>query len=107
MLKTVFELISFDVFSVHLLTQLQKKRLQLNHKTNITQNHQKIKLYESLTSMDLKKPHSSRWVGGAEMWRQAETHRDTVWCREAVEQVAPHSHVVDKNWEEYLGSEGS
>ena len=31
-----------------------------------------------------------------------------VWHGDAmVEQVVPHSHVVDKNWEGYLGSEGS
>ena len=48
-----------------LLIQLQKK-LQLDLKTNITQHLQKIELYESPTTKDLKKPHSSRWVGGAE-----------------------------------------
>ena len=48
-----------------LLTQLQKK-LQLDYKTDTTQNCQKIELYGSLTAKDLKKPHLSRWVGGAE-----------------------------------------
>ena len=81
-----------------LLTQLQKK-LQLDHKTNITQNHQKIELCGRLPVEDLKKLLSSRWVGGVEMWRQAEKHRDAVWHREVVKRV------VDKNWKGYLGSE--
>ena len=33
--------------------------------TNNTQNNQKIELYGSLTTKDLKKPHSSRQAGGA------------------------------------------
>ena len=36
------------------------------YKTNITQNCQKIKLYGSPTTKDLKKPHSSRRVGEVE-----------------------------------------
>ena len=54
---------------LHLLTQLQKI-LHLDYKTNITQNHQKFELYVSFTFKGLKKPHSSRWVGGAETWRR-------------------------------------
>ena len=38
---------------------------------------------------DLKGPHSSKWVGGV------------------AERTAPHSRVVDKNWERYLGSQSS
>ena len=34
--------------------------------TNITQIRQKIELYGSPTTKDLRKPHSSRWVGGVE-----------------------------------------
>ena len=45
------------------------KELQLNLKTNNTQNSQKIELCGSQTTEDLKKPQSSRWVGGAEMQR--------------------------------------
>ena len=52
------------------LTQPQKE-LQLNLKTNNTQNSQKIELYGSLTTKDLKKPHLSRWVGGAETGQRA------------------------------------
>ena len=48
-----------------LLTQLQKK-LQLNYKTESTQKCQKIELYGSPTTKELKKSHSSRWVGEAE-----------------------------------------
>ncbi|KAF6095114.1 hypothetical protein HJG60_012086 [Phyllostomus discolor] len=58
-----------------------KKELQLNIKTNNTQNCQKIELYGSLTTKDLKKSPSSRWVGGAEMetrWRGEEVWREVV-----------------------------
>ena len=44
------------------------KELQLNLKTNDNLNCQKIELYGSPTTKDLKKPHSSRWVGGMETW---------------------------------------
>ena len=47
-----------------------KKELQLSLKTNNTQNFHKIELYGSQTTKDLKKPHSSRWVGGTETRRQ-------------------------------------
>ena len=40
-------------------------------KTKNTQNCQKIELYGSLTSKDLKKPYSSIWVGGVEMGGQS------------------------------------
>ena len=37
---------------------------------------------------------------------------DSMWYREvvavvAMERMVPHSHVVDKNWEEYLGNDQS
>ena len=44
-----------------------QKEIQLDLKTNNTQNWQKTKLYGNLTTEDLKKPHSSRQVGRAEM----------------------------------------
>ena len=43
-----------------------KKRSTTNLKTKNTQNYQKIELYGSLTTKELKKRHSSRPVGGAE-----------------------------------------
>ena len=89
---------------LHLLEQPQRE-LQLDLKANDSQNHQKIELYGSLTTKDLKKPNSSRQVGGVEMWICAERHRVAVWLREVVEWEVPHSHVVDKNQEGYLGSE--
>ena len=49
-----------------LLTQ-PKKELQTGLRTNNTQNHQKIELYGNQITKDLKKPLSSRWIGGAEM----------------------------------------
>ena len=36
-------------------------------RTNNTQNHQKIEIYGSQTTKDLKKPHSSRQIGGVEL----------------------------------------
>ena len=41
------------------------------------------------------------------MWRWEERYGDPAWHRKLAEQVVPHSHVVDKNQEGYLGSEGS
>ena len=41
-------------------------KLQLNYRTNITQKCQEIELYGSMTTKELKKPHSSRQVGDAE-----------------------------------------
>ena len=64
-----------------LLIQLQQKS-PLDYKTNTTHNHQEIELFGSLTTKDLKKPHSSRQVGGAEVWGWAEQSRDMVWHRE-------------------------
>ena len=46
-----------------------QKELQLDLKSNNTQNCQKIELYGSPATRDLKKPHSSRRVGGAEKQR--------------------------------------
>ena len=89
-----------------LLAQPQKE-LQLDFKANNTQNHQKIELYRSPTTKDLKKPPSSRWGGKAEVWRGVERRGDTVWHGEVAvaERAVPHSHMVDKNQEGYIGSE--
>ena len=65
--------------------------LQLNYKTTITQNCQKIELYGSQTTKKLTKSHSSRRVGGQRCVDKR--------CGTAV----PHPHMVDKNWERYLG----
>ena len=54
-----------------------KRRTTTNLKTNkkSNQNCQKIKLYGSPTTKEIKKKHSSRWVGGAETGSRAErTH---------------------------------
>ena len=48
------------------------KRRTTNLKTKINQNCQKIELYGSPTTKELKKKHSSRPVGGAETGSQAE-----------------------------------
>ena len=46
-----------------------KRRTTTNLKTKNKQNCQEIKLYGSLTTKKLKKKHSFRLVGGAEMGR--------------------------------------
>ena len=48
------------------LLPLTTKRLTTKLKTKNNQNCQKIQLYGSLTTKELKKKHSSRLVGGAE-----------------------------------------
>ena len=47
-----------------------KRRTTTNLNTKNNQNYQKIKLYGSLTTKELKKKHSSRLVGGEEMGSQ-------------------------------------
>ena len=84
----------------------------LNFKTNNTHNYQKIELYGSATTKDLKKPQSSRWIGGVEMWRQGgEAGRLHVAQRggssSGTGKVVPYVRVADKNWEGYLGSKRS
>ena len=83
------------------LLEQPQRELQLYLKTTHNQNCQKIELYGILTTQDLKKPHSSRWVGGAELRTRAERIADMVWHGEAVaaavEWAVPHSHVVDKS----------
>ena len=53
------------------------EELQLGLKANNTKNHQKIQLYGSSITKDLKDTHSSRWVGWAELWRQVGRWCDT------------------------------
>ena len=56
----------------HFLTQPQQS-LHLNCEITITQDGQKIELYGSPMTKELKTSHSSRWVGGAEMCGDVET----------------------------------
>ena len=70
--------------TLHLLMQPQKE-LQPDLKTNNTQNHQKIELYGSPTTTDLKKTHSSSWScrngqRGGEVWKGcgSRNKRDTL-----------------------------
>ena len=67
--------------------QLQQK-LQLVYKTNITQIHQKIQLYGSQITKDLKQPHLSRLVGGAE----TQWHREVWRCTERQQNGQSHIH---------------
>ena len=62
---------------LRLLAQPQKE-LQLDLKTVNTQNCQKIELYGILTTKDLKKPYSYKWVG--RRGGDAETGREARSC---------------------------
>ena len=73
----------------------QKKDTSLKAKNN--QNCQKIELYGSLTTNELKKKHSSRLVGGAEMGSWVERAHSKVVARglgqvrqRLAERVVPH-----------------
>ena len=52
-----------------------KRRTTTNLKTKNNQNCQKIKVYGSLTTKEIKKKHSSRPVGGTEMGSWVEMTR--------------------------------
>ena len=71
-----------EAYTLLIFAQVQKK-LQLDYKTNIMRNHQKIKLYGSPKRKDLKKPHSSTQGEGAEMQRYTQTFREVETHREA------------------------
>ena len=55
-----------------------KRRTTTNFKTKNNQNCQKIEPYGSPTTKELKKKHSSRPVGGAEMGSRVERTRSKV-----------------------------
>ena len=102
-----------------------KRRTTTDLKTENDQNWWKIKLYGSPTTKELKKKHSSRPVGGAEMGSRVErTHGKMVASRRsgagkaATDQQGSscrtrqgsgwrtRSHIrVQINWEEQWGSE--
>ena len=56
----------------HFASSHKQKRTTRNLKTQNNQNCQKIKLYGSLITTDLKKKHSFRLVEGAETAAKAE-----------------------------------
>ena len=78
-----------------------KRRATTNLKTKNNQNCQKIELYGSLTTRELKKKHSSRLVGGAEMGSRGE---EDVWQDGSWWTGRFHIHV-QISLEEQLGSE--
>ena len=76
------------------------KRTTTNLKTKSNQNCQKIELYGSLTTKELKKEHSPRPVGGVETGRWAEGTSGKEAARglgqakqQLVDWVVPHSHA--------------
>ena len=77
-----------------------KRRTTTNLKTKNYQNYQKIELYRSLTTKELKKRHSSRVVEEAEMGSQGREDMcqgsgwQTRWGRQwLADGVIPHSHA--------------
>ena len=87
-----------------------KRKITTNLKTKNNQNCQKIKLYRSPTTNELKKKHSSGLVGRTEMSSRSRVDTQqggsfqTRWVRPwLVDQVVPHSMWI--NWKEQLGSE--
>ena len=80
-----------------------KRRTTTNLKTKNNQNWQKIKLYRSLTTKELKKKHSFRVVGGAETGSHWEdTRQGSCWQtwqledqtrQKLVVQADPHLHA--------------
>ena len=83
------------------------KRATTNSKTK-NKNCQNNELYRSPTTMELKKKHSSRLVGGAEMGSQGREH---TWQGDRRGRRSGHwrtgqSHIcLWINWEEQLGIE--
>ena len=77
-----------------------KRRTTVNLKTKNNQNCQKIELYGSLTIKELKKKHSSRLVGGAEMGMEKPGWRRLVRRWKLLEQAVPY--LCAENWEEQL-----
>ena len=78
-----------------------RRRTTTNLKTNNNQNCQKIKLYRSPTTKELKKKHSSRPVGGVETGGSG---GEDSW--QVCGWQTGQSHIqVQINWEEQLGSE--
>ena len=77
----------------------QKKDKKFKTKNN--QNFQKIELYGSPTTKELKKKHSFRLVGGAEMgsWGR----RGQVVRGRLEDRVVPH--LLKINWEKQVGRE--
>ena len=75
-----------------------KRRTTTNLKTKSNQNCQKIELYGSLTTKELKKKHSSRLVGGVETqleWKGLPASQWLVdWVRQQLaDRMVPHFHA--------------
>ena len=78
-----------------------KRRIITNLKTKYNQTCQKIELYGNPTTKELKKKHSCRSVGEAEMgsWDGEDLQQGRGW-------QSRRTHLCMRiNWEEQLGSE--
>ena len=85
----------------HTVSPHTTKRRTINLKTKKYQSCQKIKLYGSLTTKELKKQHSFRPVGGAETGSQSgeDSQQGSGW-------QTGQSHICEWiNWEEQLGTD--
>ena len=95
--------------SRYTLPPCTNKRRTTNLKTKNNQTCQKIKLYGSPTTKELKRKHSSRLVGGAETggWGGEDSHqgsRRSWWARWWLAKLAvPHCEQI--NQEKQPGSE--
>ena len=84
------------------------QRTTTNLKTKNNQNCQKIELYGSPTTKELKQKHSSRMVGGEETGSQGgdNLRQGGSWTGRSGSWQSGGSHIrVQINWEEQLGSE--
>ena len=92
-----------------MLPHITKRRATTNLKTKNNQNCQKITLYGSLTTKELKKKHLSRPVGGAETGSQGAVESlqgRGWWTRPGGGWWSGWSHICMRiNWEEQLGRE--
>ena len=78
-----------------------RRRTTTNFKIKNNQNYQKIELYGSVTTKELKKKHSSKLIGGAEMDDRGgeDSQQGSSW-------QSGQSHICMRiNWEEQLRSE--
>ena len=82
-----------------------KRRTTTNLKTKNNQNCQKIKLYGSLRTKELKRKHSSRLVGGEEMgsWGREDSQQGGCWRTGVGKVVDGGPGCLQINWEEQLG----
>ena len=98
-LKELLTQMELQVDALCLFAQPKERQQQILKQKN-NQNCQKIKLYGSLTTKELKKKHSSRLIGGMERGSQGgeDEQQGGIWkirqvSQHLVDQVVPHLHA--------------